>query len=272
MTGFVYVPVPAVQVALVGSGVPQDVQIVIPGLTAGQVYHVEGTAGAFTWTVRGGKGISDGTTLILGDTQTPLNVPITYRVTVNGVLVWASEQITVPAAGKFVLQSLDGRNTAAPSLMSNGLPRSLDIRSASFAIPGRARPVIRMDTTGDGGGNLLLDTTGSETSDLYDLLAAGRPIVIRTDGDVRDMAPVDVVLVTDASSVLTDARIQDGDTRRWTLTYLLIDDPDPSAILALSTWDDFDAVYAGQTWAAFDAQWAGSTWDAFDRFDWEGQA
>lgn len=263
---------PTVQVALVGAGTPRDVQIVIPGLIAGERYAVEGVADGFTWPVRGGKGTSDGTTLVLGDTMTPLNAPVTYRVTVNGTLRWTSDPIVVAAPGKYILQSLDGRMVAAPTLMSNGLPRSLDVRTAAFSIPGRARPVVRMDATGDGGGHLLLDTTGSDTRDLYDLLAAGRPIVIRTDGDVRDMAPVDVALITDASSVLTDARIQDGDTRRWTITYLLIDDPDPNAVLALSTWDDFDAVYAGQTWSAFDTQWSSSTWDDFDRFDWEGQA
>ena len=261
-----------VTAALVGSGVPRDLQVVVGGLAAGQRYLVEGLAAGTSWTVRGGRGVSTGATLILGDTQTPLNVPVTYRVTVNDVMLWASAPVTVAAPEKYALQSLDGNKTAIPRLMSNRLPRSLDVRAASFAIPGRSRPVVRMDTTGDGGGQLLLDTTGTETGDLYDLLAAGRPIVIRTDGDVRDMAPVDVVLITDASSALTDARIQDGNTRRWTLTYLLIDDPDPDAILSLSTWDDFDAVYAGQPWTAFDTQWSGSTWDDFDRFDWEGQA
>lgn len=261
-----------VTAALVGSGVPRDVQVVVAGLTAGQRYVVEGVAVGVSWVVRGGRGVSTGVTLILGDTQTPLNIPVTYRVTVNDVVLWTSEPVTVAAPEKYALQSLDGNRTVIPRLMSNGLPRSLDVRTASFAIPGRARPVVRMDTTGDGGGQWLVDTTGSETGDLYELLAAGGPIVIRTDGAVRDMAPVDVVLITDVSSVLTDARIQDGDTRRWTLTYLLIDDPDPDAILSLSTWDDFDAVYAGQSWAAFDTQWSGSTWDDFDRFDWEGQA
>lgn len=261
-----------VTAALVGSGVPRDVQVVVTGLTAGQRYLIEGLAVGVSWAIRGGRGVSTGVTLILGDTQTPLNVPATYRVTVNGAVLWTSAPVVVAAPEKQVLQSLDGKRVAIPRLMANGLPRSLDTRTAAFAIPGRSRPVVRMDTTGDGGGQLLLDTTGTETGDLYDLLSTGRPIVIRTDGAVRDMAPVDVVLITDASSVLTGARIQDGDTRRWTLSYLLIDDPDPDAILSLSTWDDFDKVYASQTWTAFDTQWTGATWDLFDTFDWEGQS
>lgn len=117
-----------------------------------------------------------------------------------------------------------------------------------------------------------MDTTGEQTPALWSLLSTGRPVVIRTDGDVRDFPPVEILLITRFPSELTDARIQTGDTRRWTLEYLLIDDPDPDAVIPSSTWDDFDAVNAGLTWDQFDLQWVGADWDAFDRFDWEGQA
>lgn len=264
--------IPQIGVYLVGSGVPQDVQIVMPELVAGQSYLVEGTALGTTWVVRGGRGVSGGGQLVIVDNRAPLNVPVVYRATINGTTVWESWPITVEFPAKYVLQSLDGAFTAPVKLMSNGLPREPDVRASSYQIPGRRRPVIRFDIPGDGGGTLVVDTTGEQTPLLASLLADGRPIVVRTDGDVRDFPPVEIVLVMKAPSELTEARIQTGDTRRWTLQYLLVDDPDPDAVLPSSTWDDFDAVNAGLTWDQFDLQWVGADWDAFDRFDWEGQA
>jgi hypothetical protein len=260
------------QLALVGTGTPQDVQVVIPGLTAGQVYLVEGTAVGSVWPVRGGRGTSNGSQLVLSDSRAPINVPVVYRVTVGGVMVRQSEPITVPHPEKYVLQSLDGQTTADVELMASGLPREPEPRVSSYSIPGRPRPVVRYDVPGEGGGSLLVDTTGEQTPALAALLATGRPVVVRTDGAVRDFPAVEILLITGFPSQLTDALIQAGDTRRWTLEYLLIDDPDPDAVLPSSTWDDFDAVNAGFTWDDFDLQWVGADWDAFDRFDWEGQA
>jgi len=260
-----------VQLALVGTGEPHDVQVVVPGLAVGQAYTVEGTALGTSWLVRGGRGTADGSQLVLSDSRTPINVPVVYRVTVGGVVVRQSEPITVPFPEKYVLQSLDGQISADVELMASGLPREPEPRASSYSVPGRRRPVVRYDVPGDGGGSLLVDTTGEQTPALAALLATGSPVVVRTDGAVRDFPAVEVLLITKYPSRLTDALIQAGDTRRWTLEYLLVDDPDPDAVLPSSTWADFDAVNAGLTWDSFDLQWVGADWDAFDRFDWEGQ-
>lgn len=264
--------IPQIGVYLVGSGVPQDVQIVMPELVAGQSYLVEGTALGTSWVVRGGRGVSGGGQLVIIDNRAPLNVPVIYRATINGDTVWESWSITVAFPEKYVLQSLDGRTSADVLLMASGLPRRPEPRAASYSIPNRRRPVVRYDVPSDGGGSLIVDTTGEQTEALWSLLSTGRPVVVRTDGAVRDFPPVEVLLITAYPSQLTDAFIQEGDTRRWELEYLFIDEPDIDAILPSSTWDDFDAVNAALTWNQFDLQWAEADWDAFDRFDWEGQA
>lgn len=259
-----------VEAGLVGSGTPRAVQVVVSGVPAGRPYVVEGVADEYVWPVRGGRGVSSGAPVILGDNRAPLNRSVMYRVTVDGAAT-LSAPLIVSYDGRHVLQSVDGQLSATSRLMSNGLPRDMDLRTAAFAVPRRARPVVRYDSTGDGGGQVVLDTTGLQTREMYDLLASGQPIVIRTDGAVRDMAPVEVVMVTAAPSVLTDARIQAGDTRRWTLSYILVDDPDPDAIVATSLWSDFNSVYVGRTWSSFNAEWAGRTWSDFNREDWEGR-
>lgn len=260
----------AVQVELVGAGEPKAVQISAPGMAPGAPYRVEGVAGSFTWRVRGGTGVTDGSVLVLADNRSPLNVAFFYRV-YEGDVMWRSEDITVPHDGKYVLQSLNGRTSVVANWQDDGLPREPELRSQSFMVAGRVRPVVRLDVAGAGGGSLVFDTTGDETPALADLLGDGRPFVIRTDMTVRDFPPVEILLPVRVSSQLTGARIQDGDTRRWNIQYLFVDDPEMNTPLSTSNWNDFDAVYAALTWDDFDAQWAGLTWDDFDRFDWAGQ-
>lgn len=262
----------SVQVALVGAAVPKLVQITATAVPAGVPYTVEGFVGDHTWPVRGGSGVGEGTNVILADNRTPINTPLQYRVNLGDDVTWESAPITVPYAGKYVLQSLDGRSAVEVRWMDNGLPWDAEVRSAAFAVAGRPRPVLRLEASGAGGGELEVKTSGMQTRALVDLLSTGQPIVVRTDGDVRDFPPVEVVLPTRVSSTLTGERIQEGDVRLWALPYLLVDDPEPNTRIATSTWNDFDTVYAGLTWDDFDAQWSGATWDDFDRFDWAGQA
>lgn len=268
---FVYVWTPPVSGVLVGGGTPQNVQITIDDIPAGEAFLIEGVAGDYVWQVRAGAGVSDGSAIVRGDNRSPINVPYFYRVT-WGDTVWLSQDVTVSYPTKYAFQSLSGRSTAFVKWMDNGLPMAPEVRYSAFAVPGRRRPVIRTDGATAGGGQLVLDTGGTQTAALLSLLSTGRPLVVRTDGDVRDFPTVEILLVTNVESELTGAGIQDEDTRRWSLSYLLVDDPEPNTPLALSTWNDFDDVYAGLTWADFDEQWAGSTWSVFDRFDWEGQA
>lgn len=260
-----------VWVELVGSVLPRLVQITVPAVPAGVAYLIEGVVDGYTWVVRGGAGVGDGDTILLADNRSPLNLPFHYRVTM-GATVWLSEEVTVPHPEKYVVQSLDGRSSVVATWMDNGLPRELDLRSLAFPVANRARPVIRTELAGAGSGALEFDTRDGDTADLLALLSTGRPLVIRTDGDVRDFPPVEILQPMKVSSILTGSLIQSGDVRRWNIGYTLVDDPEPNTPAVRSTWNDFDDVHAGLTWNDFDAQWAGLTWDDFDRYDWAGQA
>lgn len=190
--------------------------------------------------------------------------------TVSGVVPVSatSTPVTVPYPEKYVIQSLDGRQKVDFVWRDNGMPRDPYIDNAAFAVPGRRRPPVRFAPGGDGTGSLevRVDRVNGET--LHEMLMAGRPMVVRTDGNVRDLKAVDVVMITAAPNVLFEGDGGLSTQRVWSLSYLLVGDPEPDAVLGAATWDQFDEIYAAQTWDQFDAEWATQTWDQFDREDW----
>lgn len=258
--------------SLVAAGTPEPVQLVIDGIPSGASYTVFGVVGASSWSVPGGVGVGTGGQVVLIDNRAALNAPVTYRV-ITGGQATDSAPVTVPySGGRWVLQSLDGDTVVDFVWQANGLPQERVVRAATYDVPGRARPPMRTAPGGDGGGALRVRTTRAGSAGMSSLLRTGRPVVLRTDGAARDWAAVELLLVTDASSALWDAYDpQTGEMstdRVWSLSYLLVDDPQPSAVLSAYTWDDFDDAMSTRTWTAFDALFAGSTWDDFDTYPW----
>lgn len=268
----VLVDAPSIDVTLVGASTPQSVQIVLGGLTPGQVLEVTGTAVGASWPVRGGSNTIPAETMILTDATAPLNVPIVYAVRIDGQ-AFTSSAITVPFAdGRYVLQSLDGRTTIPFTWRANGDPRELQMRSAAFEVPGRPTPVARWDVAAGEEGALRIRTSRANTEALRQHLRTVGPVMLlRTDGQLRDLEPSQYLLIRSANRVLWDAVVAGGGLstdRVWSLAFTVLDDPEPGVILPSATWDDFDAAYAGLTWDDFDAEWSGLTWDDFDRTDW----
>lgn len=266
MSPFVIVDGVTVQVDLVGSSEPRPVQVVLDGLSAGQSVIVTGTAGGHTWSVPGGAFTATGEQVVLVDNRSPVNTPVVYAVVVDGQAI-NSPPITVPYHANHLIQSLDGRTIVDFVWMRIDLPQEPTIRSVAFDVPGRARPPVRFTPGGDGGGSLRIRTSRAGTDALRSLLRAGRPVVVRTDGQMRDWPGTELVLLTSAPSVLWGA-IDEPDHRVWDMAFLFVDDPEPGTPVSAFTWSDFDAAWDGQTWDDFDAFFDGLTWDAFDRMDW----
>lgn len=261
----VMVDVPQFVVDLAGAVEPRSVRLSISGVTAGQSFTVTGSAGGFTWAVRGGSGAVPSTgTVILTDAASPLNVAITYTLTLEGV-PYTAGPITVPYDGRYVLQSLDGRTVVPFRWHDNRDPRDQRMRTSVLEIPGRSTPVVRWDVSAGQSRRLVIRTTPAATRVLLDRLNTHGPVLLlRTDGTLRDFAPASYLALTAAPDQLFGV---EGE-RLWSLSVEVIDDPEPGTILASATWDDFDAVYAPATWDDFDAEWADADWDEFDRTDW----
>ncbi|MFD6163704.1 hypothetical protein ACFWFR_00830 [Oerskovia sp. NPDC060287] len=255
--------------SLVPAGSPEPVQIVLAGVPAGTAYTVTGaTGGGSSWPVPGGVGMSSGEQVVRVDNRSALNALVTYQAVVAGV-TYVSAPVTVSHTARYVLQSLDGQTSVDFVWDDNGMPRDLVSNAVTFDVPGRARPPVRYAPGGDGGGSLRIRTTRQNTTAMRDLLRAGRPLVLRTDGAIRDLDAVDLIqVVGKPSNVLWTGDGGLSTQRVWSLEYVLVDDPEPSAALSAWTWDDFDAAMETRTWAQHDALFAASTWDQWDTYPW----
>lgn len=259
---------PQVVAAVVDSGAPAPVQIVFRAL-AGEEYVVTGSALGSTWPVPGGVGVADGSQVVLVDNRSALNVPVVYTVTIGGVPYQAAP-VTVALPGvKVALQSLNGRTSVIlDDFHANGMPRETEVNAHVSRVPGRFRPPVRYATGGAGGGAYRVRTDRAGSEAMWTLLEAGRPIIVRTDGNVRDHPAVEIVLITAAPSSLFEAYDREtgqmSDGRVWDLSFLLVDDPEPSARLSLWSWDQIDEL--GLTWDQVDA--LGLTVDQAETYDW----
>lgn len=249
------------------SGSPAPVQVVVTGVPVGESFEVRGQLGMVSWPVPGGRGVGDGSQLVLVDSRAPLRAAVTYTVTA-GAESASSLPVTVPYPEKYVIQSLDGRQKVDFVWRDNGMPRDPFIDNAAFAVPGRRRPPIRFAPGGDGTGSLEIRVDRANGEVLHEMLMDGRPMVVRTDGQVRDLKAVDVIMITASPNVLFEGDGGISTQRVWSLSYLLVDDPEPDVILAAATWGDFNDIYAGMTWAEFNTEWAGQTWADFNAYDW----
>ncbi|MCV2395917.1 hypothetical protein OEB99_16500 [Actinotalea sp. M2MS4P-6] len=256
----------AITATLAGATDPQLVQLAVTGLTAGVTFTVEGSAGSWTWTVPGGAGQeAAATTALLADIFTPLNVELTYTVTQAGDT--ASDTVTVDFGGRYVLQHVDGSVVVPFVWQDNADPRSELVRATAFEVPGRIRQPGRYDVSAGETGELLIRAAASAGATLKTALRSKAPMfVLRTDGQVRDLDPVQVIVLRSVSHALWGGAT-DRMARIWRLAFFA-SDADLSTTLAASTWDDLDSVYASLTWDDFDSEWSTLTWDDFDTTDW----
>ncbi|MGL5828201.1 MAG: hypothetical protein ACRC0L_01370 [Angustibacter sp.] len=261
---------PTITAALRGAGALQGVQVVASGLVAGATYTITGelAAGGYTWPVRAGRGtLAAGTQVVLGDAATPINRSIRYRL-VSSAGDAVSASVTVPWSDSYgkvaVLCSLDGTISVPFLGVDDGLSRDLGRRVQTYAIQGRASAVSVYDVDTSETGSVSAVVAQADLPRLRALLSPGGPILLRTNGQVRDVQPVEYWAVTAAKSTLVGV----SSDRMWQLDFTVLDDPEPDRVTAISSWDDFDAAWAGRTWNDFDAAWSARSWDEFDRFDW----
>lgn len=270
----------SVSASLLTSGQPRPVQVLVWDVAEGDEYVVVGVApDGRTWPVPGGVGFGTGEQIRLIDNRGPVNVPVSYRLTV-GTQTVSSETVPAipwkPVAGedRYLLQSLSG-SIVVPIMawQDNELPREIPVRSTEFAIHARRRPVVVLQAAAYGttGVQLVLDRPASEKLD--EILALGGAICLRTTGNERDLPPTDLAVITEASSVLWGDVVRDGvmsARRLWDLTLTWIDDPEPSTVPTVYRVDEVDTLLAGMTVDEVDAMLGDLTVDEVDAFDWAG--
>lgn len=231
---------------LLSAADPRPVQIALNGTTAGQEYEVVGTtAEGDVWPVPGGRGISAGSQIIVIDNRSALNTPITYSAVVDAA-TYTATPITVigPVA---VVQTIDGQLVVAIDIASSTEARSGDTRSALYEIAGRADPAARLDVPSSDTYSWELETEGTDSAIMRQILATGLPVVRRLSPGMRDLDAVVLGIVTSKKDELLSGGLDTW--RRWSLTVREIRDPQPSTALIAFNWDDFDAAMADRVWS-----------------------
>lgn len=260
-------------IASLGSETVPHVRIVIPSteLASGAAWelralYADGLGDEQSYRVRGGSGVPASAQVVLVDVAAPVNTLVSYQLYIDGTAT-AFVDVTRTYSGDSAIIAADGSGSVDFNwLAAGGDQREPGIRFHASDVSGRRRPPIRLaPVPADGGGSLLADTTGGNTSALRAL--AGKVCHLLHNPATCQVPNCDIPLTeTVLFTSMGNDRSERIDTahRRWSLAYLLVDDPEPDYLVPLSTWDDFDA--AGLTWDEFDA--LGLTWDEFDRTDW----
>lgn len=233
---------------LLAAATPRPVQVALAGTTAGQAYAVVGTsADGASWQVPGGVGVSAGSQVLLIDTRSALNTPITYSAVVDGVTYTASP-VTVEHAGVAVVQTIDGLTVVNVEVASVTEARTASTRSAEFDIAGRPDPSTRLEVPGSFTYDWAFETQGIDSAIMLAILKSGMPIVRRLNPGMRDL---DTVVIGLVKSWKDELITQGGDTwRRWSLGVRELTDPQPSTPLIAFTWgDDFDPTMADRIWS-----------------------
>lgn len=257
----------AIAATLIGAPVdPRPVQVNVTGLTIGTPFTVTAACVGWSAIVQGGDDVvAVSTQVVLVDIATPLNASVTYTVT-HAATSAVSAPLTVACAAEAILQSLDGTTVAAFEWMDNEDPRAQAPRVAFYRPAGAARPIMHYDVAGDESGTILAETTGADTTALRALVAAGAPVLVRTEPGLRDLTPVEVLGIVAAPRRLVGAA---GDLRRWDLAYTLVSDEDDTP-LVMVTLDHLNQYYATKKLSDVNTQWAGLTLANMNAFDWIG--
>lgn len=247
---------------------PAPVQVVVAGMSSGEVYTVVGSYDGFTWPLPAGRGTSDGSTLILVDNRAPMNCDVAYVATVAGV-DYTSATVNVTHDGYCVLQSLDGAvqipcEIADPLDERTGASRSsLAEISGSSYMAGRfdrgLAPALALQVE--------VDTVAANLA-LLAMLEDGGAIVRRNDGSVtaRGIPPTEIYArAGDYGSRLLGAV---GALRRWSIPVQVIGDPEPGVALVAFDLDDVKTAFTGQDLDDFKAYFTGSTLEDLKTFDW----
>lgn len=255
-----------VSAAVLTGADPQAMSVVVRGVTAGLDVVVVGAVGADVWTIPGGNATSTGSQLLLKDVCAAVNTPVVYRATVDGV-VYESAPVTVVSAENYWLQDLRGDIAVPFTWNDNGDPRQPESGASLTKIPGRARKVGRVSIGTDGGGSWELTTTKENSRLLHALVVASEPVVMRTNGQIRDIPAVDLGLMMSAPNRLFEGDGGVSTRRRWSIAYELQDHPEPYTALILSTVKDVRTYYTALTVAEIRTDFAVLTVADFAAFD-----
>jgi hypothetical protein len=187
-------------------------------------------------------------TVLVHDTEAPVGRPLVYVAEVTRadgrVVQLSAPALVIPDPGRHVLSDPGSGRAVLVDAVADADPRTTELRASVLHPAGRARPVVLSDTRSSDTGTLTVYTRDlAETAELVDLLAAGTAVVSRPPATVTDLPAVEVLAVLGA----TRARRTRAGDRVWQLPFVVVDTPDPTLPVTLTTLSTLATYYATGT-------------------------
>ena len=228
-------------------------------VAAAQEWMVTRTDG---FPVRGGTGTGPSTFI---DVAAPVNEPVTYVLAAGD----DSGQVTVTRRAEgHMLSSLNGLSQANFRWLGDG-EMPVEPRMYQADVPGRTRPVLRLQpVAADGGISVTARASGEANRAMRSLLLANRPLLLFHDRSKCEIPECDIPAV---SCVFPASRVQNPRTghisvatRDWQLEFLTIDVPGLASRVGIGVWEQLEAE--AMTWA--DVETLAMAWDEFENGGW----
>lgn len=215
--------------------------------------------------VRGGSG---DTPAVFSDPMCPIGKWCTYKLETD----YASEEAyTRRDAFEHVISSLDGLTVAYFKWLGDG-EMTLEPRAHATTVPGRARPVLRLQpTAGDGVMSLTARTSPLGTSTLRTLFKSNEPLLIfhnlaRCEVPNCDIPPVEVFFPEGSSIKSRRTGHLDTAVRDWDLELRLVDIGDWDSRIGVGTWTELENL--SYTWGFVED--LKQPWTQFEEGKWNG--
>lgn len=238
----------------------------LPAVTPGTWMHVCRVHSGRRELVMGLNGIAP-TSGVWDDPEVPLGVPVFYEVDIDGQTAYISNTITVPgppitgmnnAPGAIITDPLRGR-TVPVVVLTETAKISRKTRNSAIDIEGQTARVILTHSEGAPTRQpRLLTETSEQAANLDEILAPGRPILLRTscptipDRWLHPYGDRETDLFTDATSQVRVHQLGDTDE--------LQANPWPDHLATSDTLGDLNQLLP-TTLAAIPARWPGTLGD-----------
>ena len=201
-------------------------------------------------TVRGGSGAG---VAVFIDPAAPLNRPTTYLL----ATATESAQATATRVGHgHMLTSLNGSQQVQFRWLGDA-PMPVGPRAYAATIPGRSRPVLRLQpTAGEDGISLTARTAGAQSVAMRQLLLQNEPMLLFHDPGQCQIPECDIPLVEavfPSGSTVSNARTEHVlvATRDWGLDFYLIDMPSTGSQVGVGSWEQLEEQ--AMTWVGLEA-------------------
>lgn len=254
----------------VPASLPPRVRVTVSGVASSATFSLTRLCEGESWTVPGWRARSFTDSDVDTDWAAPLNRPVTYTLSADGVPVCSATVILESATAiiqdpiqpdKFLPVFTRGRNPGALTMSSDAL------KAVSYVSPSTKIPVMGSRYAVGIGGQVQAGSDVSAAVVTDDGVAAARFRRLRSEAPILLLRPsTDMVPLPPLAYLLADVQEQPatvhigGGLTRWQVTGDLVAAVMQAAISGFVTYDEAQQLLAGVSYSDVQAAYAGLTY------------